>query len=122
MRWCRCGATATRSHPVFVGAHVQVRWQHGTDIARFHAGRTLIVEHRLAPRCAQGTAKLPEHTAALENVVLAQLSDAWPCRRKINRPPSDTALALAVELIGDRVADPVIDLDVYRRLTEGDAS
>ena len=34
----------------FVGARVQVRWRHGTDIARFHAGGTLIVEHRLALR------------------------------------------------------------------------
>lgn len=44
-----------------------------------------------------------------------------PCRRKVNRPPSDAALALAAGLIGEAAAaDPVIDLDVYRRLTEGD--
>lgn len=108
--------------PGLVGAHVQVRWRHGTDTARFHTGGTLVVEHRLAPRGAQRTVRLPEHTAALENVVLAQFTDGRPCRRKVNRPPSDTALALAAELIGDRGADPVIDLDVYRRLTEGDAS
>jgi transposase len=108
--------------PGLVGAHVQIRWRHGADTAAFHAGGAVIVEHRLAPRGAQRTVRLPEHTAALENVVLAQFSDARPCRRKVNRPPSDTALALAAELIGDRGADPVIDLDVYRRLTEGDAS
>jgi hypothetical protein len=108
--------------PGLVGGHVQVRWRHGTDTARFHAGGHLVVEHRLAPRGAQRTVRLPEHTAALENVVLAQFSDARPCRRKVNRPPSDAALRLAAELIGDRGADPVIDLDVYRRLTEGDAS
>ncbi len=108
--------------PGLVGAHVQVRWRHGTDTVSFHAGGQLVVEHRLAPRGAQRTIRLPEHTAALENVVLAQFSDGRPCRRKVNRPPSDTALALAAELIGDRGADPVIDLDVYRRLTEGDAS
>ena len=38
----------------------------------------------------------------------------------MNRPPSDTALAIAAELLGDRGADPVIDLDVYRRVIEGD--
>jgi hypothetical protein len=29
---------------------------------------------------------------------------------------------LAAELLGDRGADPVIDLDVYRRVTEGEVS
>ena len=58
----------------------------------------------------------PEHTAALENVVLAQFTTDRPCHRKANRPPGDTALALAAELLGDRGADPVIDLAVYRRV------
>ena len=40
---------------------------------------------------------------------------------KVNRPPSDAALTIAAELIGDRGADPVIDLDVYRRATEPEA-
>jgi transposase len=108
--------------PGLVGAHVQIHWRHGADTATFHTGGTLIVEHRLAPRGAQRTIRLPEHTAALENVVLAQFSDGRPCKRKVNRPPSDAALALAAELVGDHGADPVIDLDVYRRLIEGDAS
>ncbi len=109
--------------PGLVGGHVQVRWRHGTDTARFHTGGTMVAEHRLAPRGAQRTIRLPEHTAALENVVLAQFSDARPCKRKVNRPPSDTARVLAAELIGDRGADPVTELDVYRRLIEeGDAS
>ena len=108
--------------PGLVGAHVQVRWRHGADTARFHTGGTIIVEHHLAPRGAQRTIRLPEHTAALENVVLAQFNDGRPCKRKVNRPPSDAALTIAAELVGDRGADPVIDLDVYRRLIEGDAS
>jgi hypothetical protein len=108
--------------PGLVDAHVQIRWRHGADTATFHAGGTMIVEHHLAPRGAQRTIRLPEHTAALENVVLAQFSDGRPCRRKVNRPPSDAALTLAAELLGDRGADPVIDLDVYRRLTEGEVS
>jgi hypothetical protein len=108
--------------PGLVGAHVQVRWRHGTDTAAFSAAGTIVAEHRLAPRGAQRTVRLPEHTAALENVVLSKFTDGRPCRRKVNRPPSDAALALAAELIGDRGADPVIDLDVYRRFTEGDVS
>ncbi len=43
-----------------------------------------------------------------------------PCNRKVNRPPSDAALALVAELLGDRGADPVIGLDVYRRLVDSD--
>jgi hypothetical protein len=58
----------------------------------------------------------------LDNVVLAQFNDGRPCKRKVNRPPSDAALTIAADLVGDRGADPVIDLDVYRRLIEGDAS
>jgi transposase len=108
--------------PGLVGGHVQVRWRHGTDTITISAGGSVVAEHRLAPRGAQRTVRLAEHTEALENVVLAQFSDARPCRRKVNRPPSDAALALAAELIGERGADPIIDLDVYRRLTEGDVS
>ena len=71
---------------------------------------------------AQRTVRLPEHTKALENVVLGAFNTARPCRSKLNRPPSDAALALAAELLGDGGADPVIDLDIYRRVTEEGAS
>ena len=66
--------------------------------------------------------RLPEHTTALENVVFAEFTTATPCARKINRPPSPTALAIAAQLGADAMAEPVIDLDVYRRIVEGDAS
>jgi hypothetical protein len=93
----------------------------GEHTASFHAQGRLVCVHRLAPRGAQQTVRLPEHTAALENVVLDAFNTDRPCRRKVNRPPSDAALALAAELIGEQAAaDPVIDLDVYRRLTEGE--
>ena len=108
--------------PGLVGGHVQIRWRLGTPTITLHAGGVTVATHQLAPRGAQRTVRLPEHTAALENVVLAQFSTDRPCRRKVNRPPSDAALALAAELLGDRGADPVIDLDVYRRLTEGEVS
>lgn len=108
--------------PGLVGGHVQIRWRLGTDTVTMSRDRTIVAEHRLAPKGAQRTVRLPEHSAALEKVVLAEFSSGRPCRQKVNRPPSDAALALAGELIGDQGADPVIDLDVYRRIVEGDAS
>ena len=40
------------------------------------------------------------------------------CARKENRPPSAAALALAEGLDPAAGADPVIDLDIYRRIVE----
>ena len=74
--------------------------------------------HTLAPAGAHRVVRLPEHTKALENVVLAAFTTDRPCKTKLNRPPSVPALAIAAELGADLAADPVIDLDVYRRLTE----
>jgi hypothetical protein len=107
--------------PGLVGGHVQIRWRLGEATISLHADRRQVCVHRLAPRGAQQTIRLPEHTAALENVVLAEFNTNKPCKTKINRPPSDAALVLAAELVGEAAAaDPVIDLDVYRRLTEGE--
>ena len=41
-----------------------------------------------------------------------------PCRRKVNRPPSDAALVLAAELVGPAGRDPIIDLDAYQRVID----
>jgi hypothetical protein len=106
--------------PGLVGSHVQIRWRLGADTITVHAHGQLICTHQLAPRGAQRTVRLPEHTSALENVVLGAFSSEQPCKRKVNRPPSDAALALAAELLGDQGADPVIDLDAYRRLLDGE--
>lgn len=106
--------------PGLVGAHVQIRWRLGTDTFTVSASGVVVTTHQLAPRGAQRTVRLPEHTAALENLVLGSFSADRPCKRKVNRPPSDTALAIAAELLGDRGTDPVIDLDIYRRAIEGD--
>jgi hypothetical protein len=105
--------------PGLVGSHVEVRWRLGADTIELRAAGSVVATHRLAPRGAQRTVRLPEHTAALANVVLGAFSSARPCPRKVNRPPTDAALALAAELLGDQGADPVIDLDVYRRLVAG---
>ena len=106
--------------PGLIGAHVQIRWRLGNDTITVHAHGQQVATHQLAPRGAQRTVRLPEHTSALENVVLDAFSTGRPCKRKANRPPSDAALALAAELLGDQGADPVIDLDTYRRLFDGE--
>ena len=106
--------------PGLVGGHVQVRWRLGANTIDISAGGVIVATHQLAPRGAQRTVRLPEHTAALEKVVLGTFSSERPCKRKVNRPPSDAALALAAALLGEHGADPVIDLDVYRRVIDGE--
>lgn len=106
--------------PGLVGGHVQIRWRLGADTFTVHASGAVVATHSLAPRGAQRTVRLPEHTAALANVVLGAFSTDRPCKHKVNRPPSDAALALAAQLLGERGADPVIDLDAYRRLIDGE--
>ena len=55
--------------------------------------------------------RLPEHTAALEKVVLAAFTTARPCKPKPNRPPSQVAADIGG---GVEHGEPVIDLAVYQ--------
>ncbi|MGH9271334.1 MAG: Mu transposase domain-containing protein [Ilumatobacteraceae bacterium] len=48
--------------PGLVGGHVQVRWRHGTDTITIHTAGAAVAAHHLAPRGAQRTVRLPEHT------------------------------------------------------------
>jgi transposase len=106
--------------PGLIGTDVIVRWRLGADVIDVvSAAGVIVATHRLAPRGAHRTARLPEHAAALENVVLGAFDTDRPCRRKVNRPPSDAALALAAEIVGDAGRDPVIDLRVYQRMIDG---
>lgn len=104
--------------PGLVGGTVAVRHRHGTEVIDIVASRRVIVTHRLAPAGAHRTVRLAEHTTALENVVLGAFSTAKPCARKLNRPPSPAALAIATQLGAEAAAEPVVDLDIYRRLVE----
>jgi hypothetical protein len=36
----------------------------------------------------------------------------------VNRPPSDAALALAAEIVGDAGRDPIINLAAYQRMID----
>ena len=95
----------------------------GIDVIEIHApGGRAVAEHRLAPPGAHRTIRHPEHTQALQAAVLAAFDTKGPCRRKANRPPSPQATAIAARLSPHIGADPVVDLDLYRRLTQPEAS
>lgn len=109
--------------PGVIGREVTVRHRVGTDsIDIVAAAGAQVASHRLAPRGANRTVRLPEHTRALENVVLASFSTDRPCATKVNRPPSQAALRIAAEITGgsDAGSDPVIDLSVYQRFVDGE--
>jgi hypothetical protein len=79
-----------------------------------------VATQRVAPRRQGRIVRLPEHTAALQSVVLAAFTTDAPCKTKVNRPPSAAALRIAAEIGGGRVdLGPVIDLSVYQRLNDG---
>ena len=76
----------------------------------------IVAAHRTAPRGVGRIVRHPQHTAALENVVLAAFTTDQPCPTKVNRPPSGAAVAIAAEITGrDDPTGPVIDLRVYQR-------
>jgi hypothetical protein len=78
-----------------------------------------VATHWSAPRGVGRIVRLAEHTAALENVVLAAFTTDRPCPTKVNRPPSGAAVAIAAEIGGgDDLAGPVIDLSVYQRFVD----
>jgi Mu transposase, C-terminal domain len=104
--------------PGLVGANVLIRHRHGTDTIDIVASGRVVATHRLAPPGAHRTVRLAEHTTALETVVLAEFNTDKPCATKRNRPPSPAALAIAAQLGAEASQEPVVDLDVYRRLVE----
>ena len=109
--------------PDLAGKNVQVTHRGGTDSLEIHTGGGRVAAaHRLAPSGAHRTIRLPHHSEALQAAVLAAFSTEGPCRPKTNRPPSPQAAAIAARLSPNIGADPVIDLDVYRRLTQPEAS
>lgn len=103
--------------PDHIGHEVTVRRRLGNPMLEVvsAAGR-VIATHRTAPRGRGRVIRLPEHTKALENVVLAAFTTDRPCRSKQNRPPSAAALRIAAEITGGTSGSgPVIDLTVYQR-------
>jgi len=102
--------------PGVVGTEVTIRRRLGDhELVIISGAGTVVATHRAAARGTGRVVRLPEHTAALENVVLAAFSADRPHKTKVNRPPSEAALRIAAELCGDAGVDPVIDLGVYQR-------
>ena len=103
--------------PAMVGVEVKVRRRLGSDeLTIISPAGTIVAAHLTAPRGTGRIVRLPQHTAALENVVLASFTTERPCPTKVNRPPSGAALAIAAGIGGDDTgASPVIDLSVYQR-------
>ncbi len=106
--------------PGVIDTQVTVRWRLGDPtISIFSAGGRLVATHQKVSRGLGRTVRLPEHTAALENVVLAAFTTKRPCKPKPNRPPTAAALAIAASIRGETLAtEPVIDLGVYQRHVE----
>ena len=112
--------------PALVGTEVKVRQRLGSDVLIIVSGAgTVVATHQTAPRGVGRLVRLPQHTKALENVVLAAFTTDQPCPKKPNRPPSGASVAIATEISGDNSgASPVIDLATYPRFidSQGDAS
>ena len=104
------------------------------SVAPGHAGRTLTVQarvneptlrivtaagetvarHRRAPAGTGQLVRSAEHAALLEQAVLAAFTTDHACRRKVNRPPGQGALAELARLKGlTALPAPAIDLSRY---------
>ncbi len=106
--------------PALVGVEVKVKQRLGSDeLIIVSSAGSVVAIHRVAPRGVGRLVTLPEHTRALESVVLAAFTTVRPCPKKPNRPPTGTALTIANETTGgDNGAGPVIDLATYQRFID----
>ena len=106
--------------PAFVDATVIVSVRLGEPMLQIRSMTgEVIATHRRRPTGAGALSRLDEHAAALERTVLAAFTTDRPCRRKVNRPPSEAARALAAELTGTPVQQSlpvVVDLSRYEEL------
>jgi transposase len=72
-----------------------------------------VATHRRAPAGARQLVRSAAHAAALERAVLAAFTTDHACRRKINRPPGQDALAELARLNG-LTSDPAPKIDLRR--------
>jgi transposase len=106
--------------PALVGTEVEVRQRLGSDVLIIvSAAGSIVATHRAAPRGVGRLVRLPQHTRALEKVVLAAFTTDRPCPKKPNRPPTAAALTIGNEITGGNSgAAPVIDLSTYQRFID----
>ncbi|MGH7319317.1 MAG: IS21 family transposase [Candidatus Rokuibacteriota bacterium] len=106
--------------PAFVNTTVIVSHRLGEPTLEIRSTKAeVIASHRRRPVGSGALARLEEHRADLERTVLAAFTTAQPCRRKVNRPPSEAAKALAASLAGAPVQQTlpvVVDLSRYEEL------
>lgn len=102
--------------PGLEGTEVTARHRLGSGTVEIvSTAGTVLASHRLVPEGAGQICRSPEHKAALEATVLGAFTTARPCKRKVNRPPSDAAMEEAAKLLlaafpGSEV---VVDLSRY---------
>jgi len=107
--------------PAHVGKRLVVRARVGEPHLRiFTAAGSLVATHRRQAPGGGQTIRTSEHAAALERAVLDAFTTQPSCRRKVNRPPSDRALAELAARHGVEPAAhaPVISLERYAALAE----
>ena len=110
--------------PGMPGAQVVVRHRLGAEQLRIvTATGAIVAVHRRAPNGAGATVRDDGHVRALETRVLAEFSDARPCRSKTRRPAGDASRAEAARLRGTAGASAgstaervVIDMAAYAAL------
>ena len=104
--------------PGHVGRMLAVRARVGEPVLEIlTAAGEVVATHRRAPAGAGHMVRRIEHAAMLEQAVLAAFTTEHACRRKVNRPPGQGALAELARLNG-LLAEPapVIDLARYAAL------
>jgi transposase len=106
--------------PGYAGQRVVVRARVGEPHLRIMTGTGIkVATHRRARAGAGQTVRSSEHQVALEHAVLDAFTTQTACRRKLNRPPGDGALAELAKLHhhAGEVA-PVVSLTDYAKLAE----
>jgi transposase len=106
--------------PGLAGARVRICLRLDSDRLRVVSEQGLLLaEHALAPAGGGRLVRSAEHARALEQAVLAALSDERPCRRKANRPPGPAAEQERARLRPPAPGEVVrVDLARYARLAE----
>ena len=67
----------------------------------------LVERRERRARAAGGrVVRVPEHTEALERVVLGTFTTVGPCKPKLNRPPTAAALAIVANIGATRSSEP----------------
>lgn len=110
--------------PGLPGARVRVTHRLGEDVLSIATtGRAVIARHRKARRGAGQVVRDDGHVIALERKVLESFTDRTPCKSKVRRPLSETALAEAEKLRGRQAAAStaervVVDLNHYAAVAD----